>query len=314
MPSVDELIATLARSRNGIVTREELLLLGVTDDMIEFRVRNRFWTRLQAGVFLVGAAPPTWNQSLLGVCLTAPPFVRGSHRAAAYVHRFDGSTPGPLDVVTESEHRVRPRRAIVHQTSALDPIDCTVVDGIPVTSVTRTLIDYGAVVPLVMVERGVESMIKRGKTSEKALESRLADLGGRGRRGAGALRKVLGRRLDGGPAGSYLEVIAAHPGAANEPGLVRQHLVRFPDGEVVALDWAFPNERLDFEFDGDETHGTHRGSKRDLLRDKTLRRLGWTVRRFTYVDVKHRPAWVTSEILAMLAAARVRLNSRRFHG
>lgn len=125
-------------------------------------------------------------------------------------------------------------------------------------------------------------------------------LGGRGRRGAGRLRKVLGLRPGGGPAGSYLEVLAAHLEAAHAPGLVRQHLVAFPDGEVVALDWAFVAARLNIEFDGDETHGTRRGRARDLARDRTLRMLGWTVRRFSYDDVKRRPAWVASEILVEL--------------
>lgn len=307
MALIDPRVAELARLRNGLVVRDELLSLGVSDDEMRARVKDGLWQWLQAGVYLVGAAPPTWQQRLHGACLAGPGLILASHRAGAFQHKFDGSTPGPLDLLTSQGHRFRPRGAILHRTDTLLPDDCSVVDHIPTTSVLRTIVDYASVVPIFLAERGIESMIRRGNASEQALMAYVEQVGGRGRRGVGKVRRILDVRPAGGPANGYLEVLAAHIDAAGEEGLVRQHLVAFPDGEVVALDWAFPDVNYNVEWDGDETHATRRASKRDLLRDKTLRRLGWTVRRFSYDDVKSRPAWVSTEILATLYALRARL-------
>jgi hypothetical protein len=310
MAAIDPGVAELARLRGGLVIRDDLLSLGMSDDEIRTRVKDGVWQWLQAGVYLVGAAPPTWQQRLHAGCLAGPGLLLASHRSAAFLRKFDGSSPGVLDLLTTDGHRFRPRGAILHRTDLLRPDDCDVIDGIPTTSVLRTLVDYASVVPVFLAERGVESVIRRGKTSEQALLAYVNQVGGRGRRGVGTVRRILDARPAGGPANGYLEVLAAHLDAADEEGLVRQHAVAFPDGEVVHLDWAFPDVKYDVEFDGDETHGTSRATKRDLQRDKTLRRLGWTVRRFPYKDVKQRPAWVTSEILATLYALRARLSTK----
>lgn len=132
----------------------------------------------------------------------------------------------------------------------------------------------------------------------------LDEIGGRGRPGVTKLRAALERRPAGGPANGYLEVLAAQLDVASDCGLVRQFLVPRFDGEAFALDWAFPDVKLNIEWDGDEFHTGLGPSAEDMRRDRALRRLGWTVRRFPYSDVQYRPAWVTSEILAMLQLLR----------
>lgn len=119
MAQIDVVVAELARLRAGIAVREELILAGVTDEMIRERVAAGMWQRLQAGVYLVGAAAPSWHQRLLGATLCAPGFVFGARRAAGYLHGFDGASPGPLEVVTDMHHRVRPRGVLVHHTVEL---------------------------------------------------------------------------------------------------------------------------------------------------------------------------------------------------
>jgi hypothetical protein len=51
---------------------------------------------------------------------------------------------------------------LVHRAKRLDPCDVTEVDGIPVTSVARTLCDLGAVVPQDAVEAALDSALRRG--------------------------------------------------------------------------------------------------------------------------------------------------------
>lgn len=304
---VKKLVET-ASKQNGFLTREDVIALGGTDRVIEGHVADGTLQRLQAAVFLASSLKPTWEQRLEAATLSARGMVLAGHRAAAAHYGLWGAKQGPLEVLVERRSRVRPKGVIVHQTDTLDDVDRSVHRGIAITSVARTLVDYAAVVPAFLVEQAVESALNRGLVTETQIAERIDALSVPGRRGVRRLASVMGCRLTGGPAGSYLEVLAAHLDVTI-PGLVRQFAVTFPDGERVHLDWAFPDVKYNAEFDGDEYHRGGRPSRADLLRDRTLGRLGWTVRRFPYGDVVERPAWVAAEIVA--AVERLRSTAAR---
>lgn len=303
MSAFDKLIAAAASRRLGLFTTDDAEQLGLTDQLIHRRVGDRRLQSPQRGVFLAGAVPATWDQRMLAACLYAGDCAVASHRAAAFIHGFDGAYQGPLEL-TMLLGQARPRGVLIHRTDTLDAVDRTVVRGVPTTSVVRSLIDYGAVVGPGLVERAVESALRNKQTTEPAIHKRLLEIGGRGRRGVAKLRSVLALRPDGGPAGSQLEILAAHLDAAEEGGLVRQYRVVLQHGEAVLLDWAFPDVRYNVEFDSELNHGGRRDAARDIERDKDLGRLGWTVRRFWYHDVAKRPAWVSAEIRADLRRLR----------
>jgi hypothetical protein len=112
---------------------------------------------------------------------------------------------------------------------------------VPVTAVNRTLIDYGAVAPPLLVERAVEDAFRRGSTSEGALRRRLAHVGGRGCRGSGVLRKVLDLRPEGRPARSGFEVMLLD--VVREYGLpmpVRNYPVQVDAGRISSVLCASP--------------------------------------------------------------------------
>src|SRR5205807_9428279 len=129
------------------------------------------------------------------------------HRAASAVDWLGGGTEGPFELTSTPTACPRPRCVVLHRTLRWDPIDRTRKRRVPVTAVNRTLIDYGAVAPPLLVERAVEDAFRRGATSEGALRRRLEQVGGRGCRGSGVLRKVLDLRPEGRPARSGFEVM-----------------------------------------------------------------------------------------------------------
>jgi hypothetical protein len=175
---------------------------------------------------------------------------------------------------------------------------------VPVTSVNRTLIDYGAVVPPILVERAVEDAFRRGLTSEGALRRRLAQVGGRGCRGSGVLRRVLDLRPEGRPARSGFEVILLD--------LIREYGLEIPvrnypvvvDGVVVAeIDLAYPHLLGALEAMGAKWHSTARQRKRDEERKALLRSLGWNVLEFEWHEVVHLPQVSARRIHAVLCAS-----------
>jgi very-short-patch-repair endonuclease len=300
----DETIAKVARRQRGIVTRLDVLRAGGGDGATKLRLRNGRWQQLHPGVYLIGAAPPTFLQRVLAACYAAGPGAVASHRAAAVVWELDGAHEGPVELTCVQTSDPDPRRTILHRTLRWDERDRTRRRGIPVTTVNRTLIDYGAVVPRLLVERGVEDAINRGLTSEGGLRRAMGRSCGKGCRGCGTLRWVLDHRPEGKPARSGFEVILLD--------LIREYRLRIPhrnftvrvDGEPVAeVDLAYVDRMIALEADGRRWHSTRRAHERDIARQRRLEELGWTVLRFTWDEVMHHPAAAAARIRAVLCAS-----------
>lgn len=300
----DQAMAVSARQKRGLATRGDVLSAGGSDDQIARRLLNGRWQQLQPGVYLIGAAPPTYLQRVLAACLAAGPNAVASHRAAAVVWELDGAYEGPVELTCVQTSDPDPRRTILHRTLRWDERDRTIRRGIPVTTVNRTLIDYGAVVPRLLVERAVEDAINRGLTSEGGLRRAMGRSCGKGCRGCGTLRWVLDHRPEGKPARSGFEVILLD--------LIREYGLRIPhrnftvlaDGKAIAeIDLAYVDRMIAIEADGRRWHSTRRAHERDVARQKRLEQLGWTVLRFTWDEVMHHPAAAAARIAAVLCGS-----------
>jgi very-short-patch-repair endonuclease len=182
----------------------------------------------------------------------------------------------------------------VHRTAELPSVDRTRRDGIPITTPARTLIDLAGVLDEEDLEAAVECAFRRRLVSERALHRRLAELGGSGRRGTSALRRISQGRGDNAALESRLEVevwrLLVRSGL---PKPIRQHHV-VADGRRYRLDFVWPNLRVAVEADGFATHGTRRRVfHSDRVRAASLVSHGWRVVPVTWEDVKQRPdEWV----------------------
>ncbi len=170
---------------------------------------------------------------------------------------------------------------LVHR-SVDDPhLDVRFVDGIPITSVRRTLLDLGAVVSRDRLEKAVERALFRGLTNPAALWAHIDDVGRQGRRGVQPLRSVLEQRGRVAPAESDLETeMIQLIRRAGLPDPVRQLEV------VVAsrrfrLDLAYPDLKIAIEIDGDEPHFGTRATDNDRTRDGLLQLDDWLTQHFT---------------------------------
>jgi very-short-patch-repair endonuclease len=75
-------------------------------------------------------------------------------------------------------------------------------------------------------------------------------------------------------------------------------------GELVAvLDVALPSARLAIEIDGWAYHSDVDRFQQDRRRQNALVALGWTVLRFTWVDLTQRPGYVVAAIRRQVALA-----------
>lgn len=304
MATVEDKVHALARTQRLLVTRSQVLELGGTDDWIRSRVDTGKWNGVFGGVYLVHPGSPDWLQRCLAACLALLGCTAVSHRAGATLYGLDGANHSVVEVSTDSTHHVRADGVIAHRKTKWDAGDLRVVQGIPVTSPNRTLLDYSSVVPRLLLERAVESAILRGLTTEGALRRYIARVCGKGCRGCAQLRWVLDHRPKGKPARSGFEVMLLDLiREFHLPIPDRNHTVRDDGTPVAEIDLAYVARLIALEADGAQWHSARRAHQRDVARQARLEAMGWIVIRFTWDEVVFHPEQAAARIRAALLEA-----------
>lgn len=167
-------LARMASASHGVVTRAQLLRAGITRAEIEQRLRNGTLLREHRGVYRVGHRAPSREARYLSAVLAGGPGALLSGKAAAHLWGIGGGAPPPPEVTTPTERRLAgvvtcrarrqagPRNSLPRDAIAYD---AAVREGIPVTSVARTLVDLAAVLGEAALARAChEAGIRHGTT------------------------------------------------------------------------------------------------------------------------------------------------------
>jgi very-short-patch-repair endonuclease len=128
----------------------------------------------------------------------------------------------------------------------------------------------------------------RGIPPERLAEV-LCDMGTRGRKGAGRVRRWLDVRGDGPALQRELEVVTARKLFASAlPPPTRQHRV-YVDGEPYDLDFAWPERMVALECDGWGSHGGRQAFESDRVRWAAVESVGWRIIPVTWREIRQRP-------------------------
>ena len=141
----DQDTRAVASADRGLIDREQAFDLGLTPDGIENRIRIGAWARLHAGVYHLNVTSPDWKTEVRAAVLAAGPNALASHRTAAILYGIDGFRGRMIEVTVPYTKQPMPEDVIVHRTRRRLPPD--LVDGIPLTSIERTLLDLAGIVP-----------------------------------------------------------------------------------------------------------------------------------------------------------------------
>jgi very-short-patch-repair endonuclease len=201
------------------------------------------------------------------------------------------------DVTAARTARSRPG-IDVHRVRSLHPDDRTTVDGIPVTTVHRTLLDLAEVVRSSDLRRAFEEAERRRLLDLASFDALFVR--SRGRHG---LRAIAALREDASAS-------MAHTQSKLEAAFLRfcrDHGLPPPATNVLAagfvVDALWPAERLVVELDGYAFHGTTRAAfERDRARDAELQRAGYRVVRVTWRRLHREPAALAASLRGMLAS------------
>jgi hypothetical protein len=137
-------VAELSAAQHGVVSLAQLRDVGLGDSAVRERIACARLVRIHEAVYATGHAPLSLNGRWMAAVLACGPGAAlCGHSAAAALGLIERDR-GPE--VTSPGRCGKARHAItVRQRSLLLPRDRTTVDGIPCTSVGRTLLDLAAV-------------------------------------------------------------------------------------------------------------------------------------------------------------------------
>lgn len=222
-----------------------------------------------------------------------------SHWSAAALWMIRPNSRSIIDVTDPVKSRTWD--GIRRHHKVLPPDEVTMVDGIPVTSVPRTIFDLAATEPAEVVE----SLIREMEFLELRDQLSLWDLVRRYPRRRGVRRvQVALERIHGEPEGrkrSRLEERFA-------PFLRRHHLPlpRFNDSIVLGakryeVDCHWPGTGEIVELDGWQGHKTRTAFREDRARDRKLRAAGYGVTRLTWNQLEDEPEAIAADLRALLA-------------
>jgi very-short-patch-repair endonuclease len=288
--TVQQVIGELAARSHGVVTRSQLLRAGVTARDVERRLASRALLREHRGVYRVGHRAPSVQARYLAAVLACGEGALLSGFAAAHLLGIlRGRAPAP-EVTTTTERRVEGIKT--HRSRALTPRDRAICQGIPVTSVPRTLVDVASAMTVDDLARVCHEAGVRYGTRPAQVEAVLASRPNNP--GAGKLREVL--RGDARVTLSKLEArFLARLAAA---GLPLPQTNRAAGGRRVDCRW--PDQRLTVELDGYRYHHSRHAWEQDRRREREAHARGDDFRRYTYGDVFERPRQMLAELQALL--------------
>lgn len=302
MLRLDAAIARLAAHQDSLATRQQLREVGLTDEAIDVRLEAGVLRSVHQGVLHHTAAPFTHRTRLRAAVMACGPTAVLSHRSAAVLHRFDGIRRVRPELTVCGTTLPKLTDVTIHRSDTLEALDRTTVDGLPVTSRARSLLDLGAVVPYEVVEHAVQVAIIECLVTLPELVAVLDRLGKPGRRGTASLRAVLRAAIPDERLASMLEhALYELIERAGVPLPVLQYRLVCADGRVVVLDFAWPELRLAIEADGHRWHATRKQLESDLARRRSIAGTGWTHHAYGWGDVHDRPMLVIPEIARSLS-------------
>ncbi len=290
----DARIESLAASQYGVFAVWQLEGIGVSPRAVPARDRDGRLRRLFRGVYATGPYLSVRGQ-WMAAALACGPEGAVSHRAAGALWETIDWRGGPVDVTVPAIGRRSRHRLRIHAGRTLLSRDRTRIDGIPVTSLGRTLLDLGAILPPLELQRAYEAAERAQVLDRRAITDLLAR--SNGHRGSGPLTALL----------DYDPTAAANALSELERlflDLLRAHEVSLPltnvlvDGYLVDAFW--PDANLVVELDGYEFHNDRKAFEADRRKLAELRRSGREAIALTHRQVVGEPDWVVDTVTALL--------------
>jgi very-short-patch-repair endonuclease len=287
-------VAEIAARQHGVVRSRDLRAAGISASAASRRRARGLLHRVHHGVDAVGHRALSREGRWLAAVFAAGDRAALGDLAATELWNLRDAR-GAITVIAPRQVRISGVR--VRRCNRLDPRDVTVRNGIPVTTVARTIVDLAELLTAGQLANVMHEAAYRGLLDLDAVRSTAARL--TGRHHAHVLDEAIDLDLAGSAGTKSEKEDAFH-------ALLRGRMA-MPIANVKVLghevDAFWPDRGLIAEVDG-PGHRRPRARRRDRERDQKLRAAGYTVLRITDADIAERPEQVVQALVTAGVRAR----------
>jgi very-short-patch-repair endonuclease len=295
----DVVIDELAARQHGVVARAQLGEAGVSKRAVDRRIASGQLKVLYRGVYRAGPVAGVRAREIAAALACGPAAVV-SHASAAAAWQFMAlPSDSPLHVTVPALVRRRVSGILVHRARDLKADEVVRLDGVPLTTPARTVLDLAKIIGIAALERAVAQAERRDLVTIPGILT-LVNAHPR-HRGTGVLRKLL--------EGNATPALTRSEAESRLLELIRKARLRAPRTNVRLLDYEvdflWPAEKLIVEVDGYAYHSSLGAFARDRRRDAALTAAGHRVVRFTWHDIVSEPELtLTTLVHALLRSPR----------
>ena len=285
---IDRLVGDIAERHHGVFGSHHLDEVGVAGHERDYRLSIGRWIAVHDGAYRCAGTPLTWRGSALAACWAGGLRAVVSHRCAAELWELPGRDHTVIELTCPYARRARHQGLLVHESRVLESVVCTEVDGIPVTTVARTLLDLASVRAPTVVDLALDNALRRSLTTIEELREVLELRGGRGRVGARRFRSLLAERDGSGSESEAERRLLGILRSRGFPTPITQYEIR-DDGRLIArVDFAYPELKIAIEYDSYAHHVGKAALDRDGARRNAIVALGWLPITATAADLRNR--------------------------
>ncbi|MDQ3587335.1 MAG: DUF559 domain-containing protein [Actinomycetota bacterium] len=267
-------LLALAGRQHRVVARVQLRQLGLSGDQIDWRIKRGWLQPMHRGVYQVGPGAPTREGHWMAAVLAIGEGAALSHRSATELWGLIAGCSSPVHVIAPTTNgRTSRARLVVHRFK--EPAKMTYRRRIPVTTPLRTLRDLEPTTDRLTFDRAVAEAQRLRLCTKEELDALFP------------IHTPTQNEFEQ----RFLKLCAHH-------GIPRPRC----QAELGPYhpDFLWPAQSLIVETDGYASHGTRTAFEDDRARDVELKIKGYTLLRFTWLQLTERPEWVARTVLEAL--------------
>lgn len=293
-------LAEVAKRDHNVVSLSDCRSCGLSESGVRKRVEAGELHRKHPGVYAFGRPDLTPNGRRMAAVKACGDEALVSHVSGGALREMRQSNATRIDVTIPAGTPLRRLKGIRCHRADLEPQDISEVDGIPTTSVSRTLLDLATQISYEGLEKAANEAVVLEIFDMREMEDLLSR--SKGHRGIRKLRRVLEHGdLSGenvpksGLEERFAQLCAGH--GIPKPAINRWILL---GDEYHQVDFLWRSERVVIEVDSKRYHSTGWKLARDARRDELLPLHGYLHDRVPEALLNEEPLRAVETALALL--------------
>jgi very-short-patch-repair endonuclease len=305
VPDRESLLNGIATDQRGVFTLAQAVRCGIPASTIRTRSSRGRYEFIHPRVYGIAGSENTWERGVVAAVVSATEPAAASHRTAAHLWGMSDRRPRTIEVVSPRHLRVKRLPYIVHESKDIRLSDIVQVDGIPVTTAVRTLVDLGGSASRSHVSRCLDAGLRTGLVSLGEIEAFVDRVARKGRTGVGVIRPLIEerRRWQSVTESSLEDKFRTVVSTSTLPMPEAQINLTSRSGEFVGrFDFGYRDCMAIFELDSERYHMDPVSFQRDRDKQNRAQMLGWTVYRITWRQLVDDP----NAVISLLASVTTR--------